>query len=141
MRNTEYTALVLQLLREGKTEKQIALGTQKHRNTVSRHVNWLRQNFAIEPQLLTNEVLSKLRERINQMQDRDLVRFLSVLMPQKIEQNLKVEDNRGATITSNLQEYEPLITREFNRTLQTDSPRKQVDSTSTTSEASTVPTA
>jgi hypothetical protein len=75
------------------------------------------------------------------MQDRDLVRFLSVLMPQKIEQNLKVEDNRGATITSNLQEYEPLITRELNRTLQTDNPRQQVDSTSTTSEASPVPTA
>jgi hypothetical protein len=78
------------MLREGKTEKQIALATQRHRNTVSRHVNWLRRNFAIEPQLLTNEVLSKLRERIDSMEDRDLVRFLAVLMPQKIEQKVDV---------------------------------------------------
>ena len=85
MRNTEYTALVLQKLREGKTEKEIALETQRHRNTVSRHVNWLRNNFQTEPQLITNEILQRLRERINTMTDRDLVRFLSVLMPQKIE--------------------------------------------------------
>ena len=85
MRNQEYTATVLQMLREGKTEKQIAIDTRKHRNTVSRHVNWLRKNFAIDPQLLTNEVLSKLRERIENMEDRDLVRFLAVLLPQKIE--------------------------------------------------------
>ena len=85
MRNTEYTALVLQKLREGKTEKEIALETQRHRNTVSRHVNWLRNNFQTEPQLITNEILQRLRERINNMTDRDLVKFLSVLMPQKIE--------------------------------------------------------
>ena len=92
MRNTEYTALVLSKLREGKNEKQIALETQRHRNTVSRHVNWLRRNFQAEPQLITNEILQRLRERVNTMTDRDLVRFLSVLMPQKIESKMEIHE-------------------------------------------------
>ena len=108
MRNTEYTALVLSKLREGKNEKQIALETQRHRNTVSRHVNWLRNNFQTEPQLLTNEVLQRLKERINDMTDRDLVRFLSVLMPQKIESKQQVEISEE-TVTVNVTENEDEI--------------------------------
>jgi hypothetical protein len=97
----------LHKLREGKTEKQIALETQRHRNTVSRHVNWLRNNFQTEPQLITNEVLQRLRERINDMEDRDLVRFLAVLLPQKIEAKGEFKEEKTFIIKAWKPEVEP----------------------------------
>jgi hypothetical protein len=81
----EYAATVLEMLREGKTEKEIALATQKHRTTVSRYVNHLRSEYHIDFKLLQNELLSELQERIKDMSDRDLIHFLSCLLPQKIE--------------------------------------------------------
>jgi len=56
---------------------------------------------------------------------------------EQIELSQKVEVN----VTSNLQQYESLITEELNRTLQTDSARKQVDPAPTAPKTSPVPTA
>ena len=81
----EYTETVLQLLREGKSEREISVLTKKHRNTVTRYVKHLRQNYHIDFKLLQNELLSELQNRINQMSDRDLIHFLACLLPQKIE--------------------------------------------------------
>ena len=83
--NKDYTLTVLQHLREGRTEKEISILTHKHRNTVSRHVSWLRKNMAYDPQTRTNQIVNKLKERINDMTDRDLIHFLAIYMPQKIE--------------------------------------------------------
>jgi transposase len=136
MRNTEFTVTVLRMLREGKTEKQIAFETQKHRNTISRHVNFLRQNFALDPQLLTNEVLSRLRERIDTMEDRDLVRFLSVLMPQKIEKKVEVKKQVDINVTQLLAEYEASLTTATNTNLQAQHTQEPVAQTQTNPETS-----
>ena len=91
--NPEYMQTVLELLRQGKTEKQIALTTQKHRTTVSRYVKQLRQNTKYDFPLLVNQILSKLQSRIDQMSDRDLISFLDKLLPDEptVEHTGKIE--------------------------------------------------
>ena len=87
----EYTETVLQLLRQGLTEKEIALQTKRHRTTVSRYICHLRNNYHIDFKLLQNELLSELQTRIRGMSDRDLVRFLQCLLPQKVESSTSGE--------------------------------------------------
>ncbi len=85
MLKPEYKETVLQLLREGKTEREIAVLTKRHKNTVTRYVKSLRQDYHIDFTLLQNELLSELQKRISAMTDRDLIHFLACLLPQKIE--------------------------------------------------------
>lgn len=86
---------VLQLLREGLTEQRIADKLDYHRNTIVRDVRWLKQHIFYDWTLITNEIMEELQTRIGDMSDRDLIIFLSKLIPQKIEshtlQEVKVE--------------------------------------------------
>jgi len=81
----ELLGTILELLRQGKTNKEIAVLTLKHRNTVSKYVNYLRQNVVYDFPLIINEILSKLQTRVEQMTDHDLIAFLDKLLPDKIE--------------------------------------------------------
>jgi hypothetical protein len=79
--NPEYTLTVLKLLKEGKTEKEIAIQTQKHRNTVSRYLMHIRNSNIYDIALIKNKILSELDTRIPDMEDRDLIAFYAKLLP------------------------------------------------------------
>lgn len=85
IRQLERRLKVLELLREGKTEIEIAKQVGFSRETIVRDVRWLRENLIYDFTLITNEILQKLHERINEMEDRDLINFLGKLIPRKIE--------------------------------------------------------
>lgn len=90
IRQLERRIKVLELLRQGLTETKIAETLGVSRETIVRDVRWLRKNLVYDFTLITNEILSKLHERIDEMEDRDLVAFLGKLIPRKIEASTAV---------------------------------------------------
>ncbi len=90
IRQLERRIKVLELLRQGLTETKIAETLKVSRETIVRDVRWLRKNLVYDFTLITNEILSKLHERIDEMEDRDLVAFLGKLIPRKIEASTAV---------------------------------------------------
>jgi len=90
IRQLERRIKVLELLRQGLTETKIAETLGVSRETIVRDVRWLRKNLVYDFTLITNEILSKLHERIDEMEDRDLVAFLGKLVPRKIEASTAV---------------------------------------------------
>jgi IS30 family transposase len=95
---------VLEMIRQKKTEREIADVLKVHYNTVCRDVKWLKENIVYDWTLITNEVLDELHSRIQQMKDKDLVAFFGKLVPQRIEQKtemkgeMKIETSRGEEV-------------------------------------------
>jgi len=85
MRNSELTDQILTLTREGKTQKEIAITLHKHRNTVSRHINYIRQNIIKTPEEIVNKIDDKLNQELNGMTHHDLIAYRRVLLPQQID--------------------------------------------------------
>ena len=103
---------VLKLLRQGKTQQEIATALSVHHNTVYRDVKWLKANIAYDFNLLTNEILDKLQERIETMKDANLIYFLSRLIPQKVETKVESKSKieiHGDEIVKTLQEFQDVI--------------------------------
>ena len=90
IRQLERRIKVLELLRQGLTETKIAETLGVSRETIVRDVRWLRKNLVYDFTLITNEILSKLHKRIDEMEDRDLIAFLGKLIPRKIEASTAV---------------------------------------------------
>ena len=90
IRQLERRIKVLELLRQGLTETKIAETLGVSRETIVRDVRWLRKNLVYDFTLITNEILSKLHKRIDEMDDRDLIAFLGKLIPRKIEASTAV---------------------------------------------------
>ena len=90
IRQIERRIKVLELLRQGLTEKQIAAELGFSRETIVRDVKWLKQNIIYDFTLITNEILQKLHERIEEMDNRDLIAFLGKLIPKKIEAKTQI---------------------------------------------------
>jgi len=72
-------------MREGKSNKQISFETRRHRNTVSRYVNYIQRNNVYDFQQIANEIIDTLHSRLDAMTDKDLIAFLSRMIPQKFE--------------------------------------------------------
>jgi len=103
---------VLKLLRQGKTQQEIAETLGVHRNTVYRDMKWLKANIAYDFNLLTNEILDKLQERIETMKDANLIYFLSKLIPSKIETKIESKSRieiHGDEIVSALDKFQDVI--------------------------------
>ena len=103
---------VLKLLRQGKTQQKIAEILSVHYNTVYRDVKWLKANIAYDFNLLTNEILDKLQERIENMKDANLIYFLSKLIPKRSEITFEGKSRieiHGDEIVETLQEFQDVI--------------------------------
>jgi len=85
IRQTERRLKVLELLRKGQTETEIAPQLSVSRETIVRDVRWLKEYIAYDFTLITNEIMQSLHARIDNMEDRDLIAFLGKLIPHKIE--------------------------------------------------------
>lgn len=138
LRQIERRLKVIELLREGKTETDIAESLGFGRNTIVRDVRWLKQNIAYNFNLITNEILQKLQTRIDKMTNRDLINFLGKLIPQKVEAKTEYIEERtlDVNITALLAELETTVEKATNRTLEKDDTRKQVDTTQAYAETS-----
>ncbi len=103
IRQTERRLKVLEFLRNGTTETDIAPKLNVSRETIVRDVYWLRQNILYDFKLITNEILDKLHSRINEMENRDLINFLGKLIPQKIEAHEEIDifEKREIDVTEN----------------------------------------
>jgi IS30 family transposase len=85
IRQSERRLKVLELSRDGKSEIEIAKQLHVGRNTIVRDIRWLKQNIIYDFNLVTNEVLQELHNRIDKMKNADLISFLGKLIPQRIE--------------------------------------------------------
>jgi hypothetical protein len=75
------------------------------------------------------QVMTRLRERIPEMSDRDLVRLAVAFLPHKIEQRSEVElkGDRGEKIAELLKIYEPIARQVADRYLQENNTGEQMD--------------
>ena len=103
IRQTERRLNVLELLRQRKTETEIADSLNFSRNTIVRDVRWLKENLAYDFTLITNEIIQKLHERIDKMTNRDLIAFFGKLYmpPQRMEVKEEIETKTDITLTLN----------------------------------------
>ena len=85
---------VLKYLQENKPKHEIAKLCKVHINTISKDVKWLKENITYDFTLTTNKILSLLEKKLNSMTNYELLSFLKLLIPTKIE--AKVEG--GITI-------------------------------------------
>jgi len=89
VRNQELTLQILDLLREGRTQKEIAIQLRKHRNTVYRHVKRIRDQKVYSVNEVVNKIDNKLTHDINVMLHSNLIAYRRVLSPS--EQKTTIE--------------------------------------------------
>ena len=89
MKQEERRLRVIELVRQNKTQQEMADILGVHRNTIYKDMKWLKENIVYDFRLLTNEILNELHTRIDDMKDRDLISFFGKLTPQKIEADVK----------------------------------------------------
>lgn len=85
MRNEELTVQILQLLRQGYTQKEIALNLRKHRNTIYNHVKRIRSHILVPPEETVNKIDNKLSIDLNNMSHHDLIAYRRQLVPPPTE--------------------------------------------------------
>lgn len=126
------------MLRKQKKEGEIAEALDVSRETIVRDVRWLKQNIAYDFNLITNEVLGILHNRIDGMEDRDLIAFLGKLVPQRIEAFSveKREVNVNTTVTNidaSLRDYDWALEEAARLALQSNNKKQPLDTPQATS--------
>jgi len=76
---------ILELLRANKKKYEIAKELGVHPNTITKDIKWLKANVTYDFTLTKNKIIGLLEERIINMSNRDLISFLRLLLPTKIE--------------------------------------------------------
>lgn len=81
MRNDQLTKQILELLRRGYTQKDIAFELKKHKNTIWRHVKRIREEQVYSVRDMVNRIDDKLIHELNEMKHRDLINYRRILLP------------------------------------------------------------
>ena len=110
VRNEELTLQILDLLRKGKTQKQISLRLRKHKNTIYRHVKRIRECKIYPVDEVVNKIDNKLTHEINVMTHRDLIAYRRILSPPPIQQVTTLEGGKQPLIIKMWKPDEPTNT-------------------------------
>ncbi len=89
IKQAERRIQVLTFLRQKNTEKEIATKLNVHPITIYRDVKWLKTNIHYDFTLTTNKVLDRLIANIGTMSTYELLAFLKLLLPTRIEQTTR----------------------------------------------------
>jgi hypothetical protein len=100
VRNKELTRRILAEIDGVKTQKQIAEELGIHRNTVSKHINWLRRNVHPDndAQLTLNRVDQALSPRIASMTTYELIALRKALTPTQHQAQVRFEGETKQTV-------------------------------------------
>ena len=81
----EITHQILKYLRQGKTNNDIASLVNRHRNTITAHIKWLRKHQIYGDEETLNKIDDRLNNEINSMSVTALLSWRGQLVPKRIE--------------------------------------------------------
>ena len=82
---------ILNLMRQRKTNIEMADILQCHPNTISKYVNYIRNNLVRDPSEIVNKIDDKLDEEMEAMTHRNLISYRKAVTPTRIEQKSETE--------------------------------------------------